>query len=68
MKDHEKRKQWKERMPFFQATTTERALRDMKSDAGPSYKLVPGNKQVARRAGMASKVSRMVRNLLKRLE
>lgn len=64
----EKTQRWRERMPFVQAMTTERALRDLKADMGPNYNLVPGNKAVAKRASMASKVSRMVRRLLKRMK
>ncbi len=63
----EKSQRWRQRMPFFQAATTERTLRDMKADVSPTYKLAGGNKQVARRAGLHSKVNRMVARLLKRL-
>ncbi len=68
MKNHEKTQRWQERVPFHQAMTTERALRDIKADAGPSYKLRPGDRTVAKRAGAAAKISRMVQGLLKRLK
>lgn len=68
MREQNKSKQWRERMPFSQAMTVERALRDIKNDAGPNYRLRPGDKTVAKRAGAAAKIARMVQGLLKRLE
>lgn len=68
MKEHEKTQRWTERMPFTQAMTTERALRDMKNDSSPTYKLLTGDKSVMRRAGAAIKSRAFVQRLLKRLK
>jgi len=67
MREHNKTKRWRDRIPFAQAMTIERALRDLKEDSSPTYRLAPGNSVVAKRAGMAANISRMVQALLKRL-
>ena len=68
MRDTNKSKRWQARMPFTQAMTVERALRDLKADSSPSYKLLTGDKSVMRRAVAAVKSRAFVQRLLRKLD
>ena len=68
MREHNKSKRWQARMPFTQAMTVERVLRDIKSDSSPTYKLLTGDKSVMRRAVAAVKRRAFVQRLLKKLD
>ena len=64
----EKSTRWQRRMPPRQAETVDRTLREMRMEAAPTYQLLGGDPTVARRAGRAAAIGKMVLALLKRLK
>lgn len=65
MREQNKTKRWRERMPYAQAVNIERAIRDIARN--PVYIFALGKRATSRIAGLKGNSTRMAKRLVERL-